>query len=301
MQYEARATSNVQATQTAQAQATVTATATATPTVALCEIRDEMNAVNVLAWTANSETDGGGPLSQDDTLAVGLMLMQINTYRANGQWRTLGTWGRAGYNLDGSNLPPLNNDRLNAIAELMVANFCQNNTDPLSGFANSSYPSIATNATLQAINNDIEARFEVSIAASRAQQFREDGAYRVRYVLEVPGAAIAVIIGGADVTNAWLGYQCPLGQEAVLRTDPDDMQPPFTAPDLDDAPDFTCQVGTVLEWWMGMPDDAAKRHQIETYIGRPIQGNYEVVTVVQFNYIRKNIYRGDGYVKAVRP
>ncbi len=192
-----------------------------------CSMR-EKNGVNVLAATAIAETDGGGSLFQSNEAVIALMLMQANSYRA-GNWRQLGTFER-------QNRTPLtivadqSQTRIINLANLVVEGYCQNG-DALSQFTQNNYPGITNNDVLAQIAENINARFEISIDASRAEQFRSDPAYPLQFVITAPGANKAIVIGDANITNAWLRYQCPAGQAEIMRENPANMMLPYTAPD----------------------------------------------------------------------
>ncbi len=214
------------------------------PTVTSCGMRDQ-NGVNALAATAIAETDGGGALSQNNVAVAALMLMQVNSFRT-GSWRQLGTFA-------GQNATPLTivadqtQTRIIDIAALMVSGYCQN-ANPLSQFNANNYPSIANSNELVTIAGNSDARFEISIDASRAEQFANDPAYPLQFILTAPDADRAIVIGGANITNAWLRYQCPNGQVEVMRENPSNMSTPFTANDAE-GEKFTCESCRLSHYW----------------------------------------------------
>jgi hypothetical protein len=210
-----------------------------------CSMRDR-NGVNVLAATANAETDGGSYLANDDVVVAALMLIQVNTFRGTGNWIALGTFGST----PPENLPTNPNiPRMNDIASIMVESFCTTG-EPLTLFGDDVYPRIANDPTLAQIAADISVRFEVSIHATRSDQFRADDEYSVKYVFNAPNAIKAVVIGDVSITNAWLRYQCPLEDPnrtsgpkyELMRGNPTHIERPFTDPDSNGAK-FSCEPG----------------------------------------------------------
>jgi len=231
---------------TPQSSLTPTTTPSPTETPVPCAMRDR-NGVNVLAATANTETDSGGILANHDSSVAALMLMQINSFRALNNWVTLGTWGVSPEALPYNSAIP----RLNEMAQLMVDGYCQMG-DPLSRFSSDKFPEIASSGILRAIANDSLARFEISIHATRATQFTNDDAYPIRYVIFPPfGASKAIVIGDANITNAWLRYQCELLDLSItfgpkfelMRENPANMSRPYTGKDEKGAK-YTCEPGT---------------------------------------------------------
>ena len=234
-------------------------------------MRDQ-NGVNALAATAIAETDGGGALSQDDVAVAALMLMQVNSFRA-GSWRQLGTF--AGQNATPSTIvADPSQTRIIAIATSMVDGYCQN-ANPLSQFNANNYPAIANSDALATIAGNINARFEISIDASRVDQFRSDPDYPLQFVITAEGADRAVVIGDANITNAWIEYQCPVGQNHIVGT----SQNPDELGTLQLGVNVTCQpcIRSTRQWWYNSGD-----------------GNWELLSETQFQErIRSG---GQGYI-----
>jgi hypothetical protein len=131
------------------------------------------------------------------------------------------------------------------IAEVMVDSYCQTNgSDPFALFDPQEYPAItamASDPELRAFVGNCSVTHEVSIAATRADQFRNDPLYSVRYVVPPPpGARRTVVIGNNAITNAWIRYQCPAGRVEIMRENPSDMEQPYTRPDEEGAK-FSCE------------------------------------------------------------
>ena len=198
-----------------------------TPTETPCVMRQQ-NGVNVLASTADTETDGRGELAQSDAAVAALMLTQVNSFQCGG-WYTLGTWAannRTPETLVADSSHPVV-ARMIDIAEVMVDSYCQTNgTNPFALFDSQQYPEItamASDQRLQALIGNCNAVNEISIDASRADQFRNDPDYPLQYVVTPPaGARRTVVIGGRDVPGAWLRYQCHADEVEVMRENPSD-------------------------------------------------------------------------------
>jgi RHS repeat-associated protein len=264
------------------------------PTQTPCGMRDN-NGVNVLAATAITESDGFGPLAQDDAAVAALMAMQLNTFIAtNGaSWRELGTWTGAGQSA-ATIVADSTQTRILDIATQMVNGYCTNPSDPMA-LVNQSYPNIAGNQCLQGIAGNPDARFEVSIDATRAADFRADSNYPLQCVFEASGADRAIVVGGVDITGAWLGYQCAVGEQAVLARDPNTITNALSA-----TGNYSCTpCTTVNEWWWRIPSSlsADVRNQIGTQIGQPISATQQFVRVnnSQGNNLN-NQYGGGLYV-----
>ncbi|MCC6615500.1 MAG: hypothetical protein IT320_18650 [Anaerolineae bacterium] len=251
-------------------------TPTPVPTLAPCGMRDK-NGVNVLAATAITESDGFGPLAQNDVAIAGLMVMQLNTFIATGgiNWRELGTWTSAGQSTTMIVADPSQTRILN-IATQIVNGYCANPSDPMA-LVNQSYPDIAGNRCLQGIAGNPDARSEVSIDATRAAEFRADPNYPLQCVFEASGADRAIVVGGAEITRAWLGYQCAVGEQAVLARDPNTIINALSA-----TGNYTCTpCTTVAEWWWHIPSSLSTevRNQIGTQVGQQISATQQFVRV----------------------
>src|SRR5690606_27494399 len=100
------------------------------PTLTPCGMRGK-NGVNVLVASAITESDGFGPLTQDNVAVAALMAMQVNTFIAtNGtNWRELGTWTGAGQSAATIVADPAQT-RILDIAAQMVNGYCSNPSDP---------------------------------------------------------------------------------------------------------------------------------------------------------------------------
>jgi RHS repeat-associated protein len=244
------------------------------PTLTPCGMRDN-NGVNVLAATAITESDGFGPLTQDNAAVAALMVMQVNTFIAtNGaNWRELGTWTGAGRSPATIVADPTQT-RILDIATHIVNGYCSNPSDPMA-LVNQSYPNIAGNQCLQDIAGNQNARFEISIDATRAADFRADSNYPLKCVFEAPGADRAIVVGGVEITRAWLGYQCAVGEQAVLARDPNTITNALSA-----TGNYSCTpCTTVNQWWWRIPTSLSAdiRNQIGTQIGQQISVNQQFV------------------------
>lgn len=121
------------------------------------------------------------------------------------------------------------------------------------------------------------ARFEISIDATRAAGFREDSNYPLQCVFEANGSDRAIVVGGVDITGAWLGYQCAVGEQAVLARDPNTITNALSA-----RGNYSCTpCTTVSEWWWRLPGSlsADVRSQIGTQIGQQISTTQGYVRV----------------------
>ncbi len=221
-----------------------TRTPTATPTP--CDMRAQ-NGINVLAATAIAETDAGGSLSQNNEAVAALMLMQVNSFRA-GSWRQLGTFAKQNKTPE-TIIADTRQTQIMEIANLMVEGYCQSG-NALSQFNGGNYPEVANSQALAQIAGNTNARFEISIAASRAEQFRSDtAAYPLQFVVTAPGADRAIVIGDGNITNAWLRYQCPSGEVEVMRENPSSMNRPYTIDDKE-GEKFECRPCRLSHYWV---------------------------------------------------
>ncbi len=223
-----------------------TRTPTATPTP--CDMRAQ-NGINVLAATAIAETDAGGSLSQNNEAVAALMLMQVNSFRA-GSWRQLGTFAKQNKTPE-TIIADTRQTQIMEIANLMVEGYCQSG-NALSQFNGGNYPEVANSQALAQIAGNTNARFEISIAASRAEQFRSDPAYPLQFVVTAPGADRAIVVGDGNITNAWLRYQCPAGEVEIMRENPSSMSTPYTIGDKE-GEKFECRPCRLSHYWWQNP------------------------------------------------
>jgi len=233
--------------------------------------------IDVLAATAITETDSGGLLSQNRNAVLALMLMQVNTFIATGEasWRELGTWEDNGLSSE-TVVADRNQTMIIDIASLVVEGYCQNPANLLA-VVNAKYPTIASDHPLQNLAGKPDARFESSIDATRIDQFRQDSRQPLQYVIEVPDATRAIVLGGGNVPRAWLGYQCPVGQQARLTSDPNTMTTAKSRPENHEC--ITCP--NVGYWWWQIPDTVTNenRNQIGVQIGQEISPNVRYIRV----------------------
>jgi hypothetical protein len=150
------------------------------------------------------------------------------------------------------------------------------------------YPRIANSGALATIAGNIDARFEISIDASRAEQFASDTAYPLQFVITAEGADRAIVIGDANVTNAWIGYQCGIEEQYVINDYPDVIRARETNNTLSNDGNFECRPKPcrITEWYVRVNPD--QRTRVAEIIGRPLSGSalYEAVTTTQRNAIR---------------
>ncbi len=211
-----------------------------------CNMR-EQNGVNVLAAMAFTETGANNtasPLTENNLAVAALMIMQVNNFRSGG-WKTLGTWAGIGHT-PLTIVAPSDQVRLIDIATLMVDGYCASE-DPLALFTTDNYPEIAGSEGLREIATNPLARNEISINASRAEQFRNDPAYPVQFVVTAEGFSRAVVIGTDEITRAFLDYQCPLGENAVLTDSPDVLGRPLSQRGKYECKE--CNRATRHWWW----------------------------------------------------
>ena len=243
------------------------------PTQTPCAMRDQ-NGVNVLGATAYTETDAGETLAHDPVAVTALMMVQMNSFIASHErgWITLGTWTQSPENIVANTSVPLIND----IAEKVVEGYCLDSTNPLS-VVNSAYPSVAQDALLQSLAGNPLVRSEVSIDATRVDEFRADTEQPLQYVINPPGATRAIVIGGANVSRARLSYQCMVGQQAVINGDPNTFTNALSA-----TGNFSCNTcPTVSEWWWLIPSTVTPNDRISIggLIGQQIGATQRYIRV----------------------
>ena len=265
---------------------------TPTPTPIPCAMRDR-NGVNVLAATAFTETDAGGVLAQDPVAVTALMMVQMNSFIASRErgWIKLGTWTQDPDDIIAPTSVPVIND----IAGKVVEGYCLDSTNPLA-LVNSSYPSVAQDSLLQSLAGNPLARFEASIDATRADEFRADLIRQpLQYVITPLGATRAIVIGGPNVPRAWLGYQCAVGQQAVINGDPNTFTNPLSA----EGNHICTPCTNVSEWWWLIPNTVTPNDRVSIggLVGQQLGANQRYIRVSDTNLtLLLRGYGGSAYV-----